>query len=211
MKVFGFAALVLAVSLGGAAPAARAQVYKYKDADGTLVFTDRLSDLPPERRAYYNRKEAEAEKRRRAEERALSEQERRAVELEAERARVLAEETEAAQRRRRLAELDEALRAYRRQKAERAQRKAYWQEKRTQAETALNEALLAYRSAKKEWSGLATQAGFALFPGQQRRLQELQEALPKLAAAVETRNHYLSVTLPEEARRAGIPPGWLRE
>jgi hypothetical protein len=203
------ACLGLVALLVGASPAA-AQVYKYRKKDGTVVFTDKLSDLPKERRAYYNRKKAKAkEKRRRARER-MTPEERRAADLEAQRKKILAQELAARERRRRLEAIDAALAEYREKRSRKRQREAFWREKKAKAEARLEAALAEYREARKEWEALATRVGFSLLPGQRARKLELQEKLPKLEAAVDAANTYLTETLPEEARRAGVPPGWLR-
>ena len=61
--LLGLAAAGLVLGLGADA---RAQIYKYTQGDGTIVYTDKLSDLPESKRAEYNRREAEAEQRREA-------------------------------------------------------------------------------------------------------------------------------------------------
>lgn len=209
MKRRGIALLTALVVAGAALPAA-AQVYKYTKKDGTVVYTDKLSDLPPERRAYYNAKEKKAEEKRRRARKRMTEEERRAADLEAQRKRILEQELAEEARRKQLQAIDEALAAYRKEKREREQAKAYWQEKLAKAKTDLREALAAYREALEEYESLAIQPNFSLFPGQRARLEELRTKLPKLEQAVDEANLYLVEILPEEARKAGVPPGWLR-
>lgn len=193
-----------ALVIGGLSDPARAQVYKYEKPDGTIVFTDKLSELPPERRAYYNKKLREQEAARRRAEEQMTAAERQAKELEEERRALLQQEIDEADRKARLARIDAAIQAYREEVAQREQRRGYWLERKAAAEKALAEALEAYRAAQKEWEGLAIRARYALLPGQQKRIVELEKALPELAAQVEAANTYLTETLPEEARKAGF-------
>lgn len=189
---------------------AEAQVYKYKKKDGTVVYTDDLGELPPARRAYYNQRAEQAAEREARKRALLTPEQRRAAELEAQRAQIIAAELEEAQRRKRLAEIDEAIRAFRASEKKEANQLAYWLEKKSKAEAELDEALEAFRAAQKEWAALAIKPRFSMFPGQAARLAELEKALPKLEAEVDAANLYLTETLPEQARQAGLPPGWRR-
>ena len=199
-----------AVGLAAAARTADAQIYRYEKDDGTTVFTDQLSDLPPERRAFYNRKAEAARERLEAIEASMTPAERRRAELQAERERVATERQDAEARAEHLAELDAALRRLERQARLEALNRRYWQERVAKARAELKTALARYREARKAWEALAIQPRFTLFPGQAERRIELEEQLPKLAAAVEAANEALTETLPAKARKAGVPPGWLR-
>ena len=203
-----FAVGLLALGLG-LPKRADAQVYKYTRDDGVVVFTDKLSDLPPERRAYYSKKAKAAEDQRRRERARKAPEQLRREALEAQRAQLARKKLnkEAEQHRRR--EFEDMLREIRKEKEKQEQANQFWREKKSEAEQALADALSRYNEALKEWESLAIKASFSLFPGQRVRLNKLQQALPQLAAAVEAANTYLTETLPAEARRAGIPPGVL--
>jgi len=47
-------------------------------------------------------------------------------------------------------------------------------------------------------------------PGDRQQAVESREALENCREKLEKARHHLEVELPEEARRAGVPPGWLR-
>jgi hypothetical protein len=47
-------------------------------------------------------------------------------------------------------------------------------------------------------------------PGAGQRYQKSQAAYQRCQKDLEKARHYLEVQLPEEARRKGIPPGWIR-
>ena len=211
MRALLAALVTLPISTFAAPPTAYGQVYKYEKPDGTVIFTDDLAELPPERRAYYNQKEEAArEKAERARAR-MTPEERRAAELAEERKKLMEAEMEEAARQARLREIDAFLRDWRTKQEEAADQVGFWLEKKQKAEQNLASALAKYRDAQAEWSSLALKKiNFSLFPGQNARLQELQESLPKLEAEVDAANTYLTETLPDEARKAGLPRGWAR-
>lgn len=184
---------------------ATAQIYKYKKPDGTVVFTDALSELPPERRAYYNRKISEQKAREEQLEKGLSPSEKRAREREAQRAHLKAEKQSAELQKQRRAAINAALREIEREEQAEAQKQAYWLERFQQAETQLAEAVNTYQNAYEEWSAIAIKAQFALFPGQAQKRADLEAQLPRLVQAVDEANTYLTQTLPEAARKAGMP------
>lgn len=209
MSALSRIALVVLTTL--IAPPAFAQVYKYQKADGSVIFTDDLAELPPSRRAFYRKKEEAAERRAERERARMSPEERRAAELAAERERLIKAEMEEAARQTRLREIDEVLREWRAKKTQADQQTAFWLEKKAKAELALDAALAKYREAHAEWSALAIKKlNFSTFPGQNARFAELQESLPTLEAEVDAANTYLTETLPDEARKAGLPRGWAR-
>lgn len=189
--------IATALVLASATPAL-AQVYRYKKPDGTVVFTDNLAELPPARRAYYNRRAQEAKERLEKIRAAQTPAERREAEREADAARAKQEAEAEVVRRKRLAAIQRLVTRIRADEEKRAQTAAYWAEREAEAKKALDEAVDAYEAAKTEWEGLAMKAGFALFPGQAERKKELQDKLPELAAEVEAANTYLYETLPEE-------------
>lgn len=193
------------------APAiAQAQIFKYQKPDGTVAYTDKLSDLPKERRAYYNRLLAERAKKDEAVEKSARETDAAIRAAEAERQRLARERMAADERRRRLAALDETLESLRERNRAREQAKQKWQQRVAETRKALEDALTAYRATKEKWQALAIRADFALFPGQVEEKQELRAQMQKLEGEVDALVHQLDVVIPEEARKAGVPPGWLR-
>lgn len=202
--------LAVFVVVGFVGSVAEARIYKYTKPDGTVVYTDRLSQLPSERRAYYNRLEKEERKKEEAAKSRMSKEERERAEYEAERKRIAEAQMSEAERRRRLAAIDEAIASLQARNAKRDELKKEWQRRQSELQESLDKKLAEFRRTKEEWSALAIQADYALFPGQAQRKQELYAKLSKLESEIDGLLHQLTVVLPEEARRAGIPPGWLR-
>lgn len=200
---------VLTLGLLASGPAG-AQIYKYTKGDGTVVYTDSLAELPPERRAHYNRLEREAEQRRKAQENMLGKEEVERREAEAERKRLQQAQMAEAERQRRLASIEATLKRIRERRAEKAGRKAAWQKRMKEAKAKLQEKLEEFRKTQEEYKGLATKADFALFPGQGKKKEELRKKVARLEQEVDALIREVYVVIPEDARKAGVPPGWIR-
>jgi hypothetical protein len=44
-----------------------------------------------------------------------------------------------------------------------------------------------------------------------QRAEQIDKALPEVQKEIDRARREIDVVIPEEARKAGIPPGWLRE
>ena len=82
-------ALLVAFGFSLVSTGASAQVYKFKKKDGTVVYTDSLAQLPPDRRAYYNNLERQREERLRKIEKARGTEAVESDRMKAERQRLL--------------------------------------------------------------------------------------------------------------------------
>lgn len=205
--LLALAALTFALGL---AESASAQVYKYTKPDGTVVYTDKLSDLPADRRAHYNKLEKEAQERRKAQVNMLGEAEVKRREVEAERKRVEQAQLEEQERARRLAEIDATLEQIRKRQAKTAGNKKAWQDRMKKAKAELKAALKEFRETQEAYNGLATKADYTLLPGQGKQKEELRKKVAALEKRVDAAIREVYVVIPEEARKAGVPPGWLR-
>lgn len=203
------ALVAVAAGLGGGD--ASAHIFRYTKPDGTVAYTDKLSDLPKERRAYYNRLLAELEKKNEEAEREAERDQAEIRKAEAERQRLERARIAARKRRERLAALDATIEALRERNRARQRAKEQWTKRLESTRRELDRKLKAYRTTKRDWQALAIQAEYALFPGQVKKKQELREKMLKLQREVDALVHELNVEIPEEARKAGVPPGWLRE
>src|SRR6185295_18509280 len=105
------AIFALALVLSGSSTA-RADIFKFVRPDGAVVYTDKLSDLPEERRAFYNQQIAQREQARQHLEQQLGKEELERRELEAQRAQAEREAREQKERAERLAEIDARLQVY---------------------------------------------------------------------------------------------------
>ncbi|MCB9646400.1 MAG: DUF4124 domain-containing protein [Deltaproteobacteria bacterium] len=204
------ALVALPVVLVAAPGDAQAQVYKYTKGDGTVIYTDKLSDLPPQRRAHYAKLEEEAAERRRAQENMLGKDEVARREAEAEKKRLADAKLAAEERAKRMAEIDALLQDIDRRQAERDKKRGYWQERLKKANETLAEKLNEFRKTQEAYNAIAIKPAFTLFPGEAEQMEKLKAALVKLEAEVDAAIQERWVNLPEDARKAGVPPGWLR-
>ncbi len=189
---------------------AEAQIYKYSKGDGTVVYTDNLAELPSERRVYYNERQAELEAKAREEESLLGAEEAERRRLEREKNEVAAAQLEEAERRERMAAIDAQIARYQAKKKRSDLDQKGWQRRMKSARDQLQGLLTKFRQKQAEHSGLATKANFALLPGQAKRQDQLAKELERLEVAIDAQIELVEVTLPEQARREGVPPGWLR-
>src|SRR5262245_29709773 len=174
---------------------ARADVFKYVKADGSVVYTDKLSDLPTEKRAYYNQKIAEREQARANLEQQIGKQELERRELEAER-----QARDDKERADRLAEIDARLKIYRdREKAAQAQ-KQMWQKRMRDAKQKLEQLLLDFQNTQESYNQLATRADFTLLPGQGAEREKMKAHLAQLEQQIDAQILLVEEQIPDEAR-----------
>jgi chromosome segregation ATPase len=212
MKRVGPVLALLALPLALAFPgAAWGEIFKYKKADGTVVYTDSLAELPRERREHYNQKIAERELARRELEAAIGKEELARREAEAKRAEAERQAQDEKLRAERLAAFDAQIAAYKKRDQARQEQKKTWQQRLRTATTKLGQLLQEFRQKQERWSELATRASFTLLPGQNEERARLEKELASLEAQIDALIVEIDETIPEEARKAGIPPGWLRE
>lgn len=206
-RILALAALATALCF---TTTASAKVYKYTKADGTVVYTDKLSDLPAARRAHYNRIEQEAKQRRKARVNMLGKAEVERREAEAERKRVQEAKLEADERARRLAEINATLERIRKDNERTAGKKKVWKDRLQKAKQELKDALQAFRDKQKEYKTLAIKPNFARLPGENQKVEKLRKEVAALEKRVDDAIRELYVVIPEQARKKGVPPGWLR-
>jgi hypothetical protein len=206
-------AVAAVLALVGLAPAARAQdgeIYKYVKPDGTVVFTQSLAEVPTEKRKEYQKaQQARAEERERLE-RTLGKDEVQRREAEAARQRADREAQNAADREARLRAIEERLADGARQREAEDKLKQTWQQRMKAAKQRRAQLWVEYQKAKAEWEALAMRAPGTLFPGEAEARDAALERMKKLEPQLEEANADVVEKIPDEARRAGIPPGWLR-
>lgn len=105
---------------------------------------------------------------------------------------------------------EDAPRARQKSRRERdAERKAVWQDRARTAREAVTRARAEARSAQSDWEKAAFQAqvtpGGRSFTARNAAKARLDEANARLKQAQDTLDD-----LPERARKAGVPPGWVR-
>ncbi len=189
---------------------AQAAIYKYRNAKGQVVYTDSLAQLPKARRAHYNRQHEEQRRKRQALEAELGKEEVRRREAEAEREALARKNIAEAERRKRLAEIDAVLSQLRVSREKRVKEKELWQSKMREAKAEMTKLLKEFKKTQEEYNGLATKADFALFPGQRKQKTDAKKKLVELEQKLDQAIEKVEITIPEAARKAGVPPGWLR-
>ncbi|MBX2810339.1 MAG: hypothetical protein KTR25_00955 [Myxococcales bacterium] len=204
------ATLVTVGMITTTAASAQGQIYSYTLPDGSIAYTDSLDRLPPKRRAFYNRQRAEQATRQTRVQQNQTPAQRRATKRHAQRAKAAKKKQQQRRRQARQAAMQLALQQARQQTSKETQERAYWQEKKAHAKQQLDRAHNAYKVVHKEWQAIAIRAQFSLFPGEPTKRVELEKQLHRLKKEISEAQKYLSVTLPSEARKAGVPPGYLR-
>lgn len=210
--------MVLVTGLGGLgilgvlglAQDARAEIYKYTKRDGSIVYTEDLGALPRDRQAYYRSLEAQREERRRALEARVGADVLKEREAERKRKAVLAAELDEAERQRRVAALDDLLKSIRERRQAQKADEAAWRARMETARTALAEKLKTFAKTQDEYNRIAVQVSYALLPGQAEKKTKLKETMDTLEKEIDALVIEIEETIPDEARKAGIPPGWIR-
>lgn len=92
-------------------------------------------------------------------------------------------------------------------------RKGEWQDRIHDWKARLAEAERRYQELEKERSGLFTQWGIPAYAPAEVRLrgEQLDREMAEVRKKIDEARHMIDEVIPEEARKAGIPPGWLRE
>jgi hypothetical protein len=192
------------------APEASAQIYKYQKKDGTIVYTDSLAQLPEDRRAYYNRLEQQREQKRQEQMRNLGKEEYERQENERKLKELEQQQLDEAERQRRAAEINAVLDQIRERHKERSASQSTWQTKASEAKKRVETLLAEFNTTQESYHNLAMKPQFTLLPGQYEEMTKLKEKLDQLEKDLDAAIEYQEFGLPEEARKAGIPPGWIR-
>jgi hypothetical protein len=206
------ALLIAMIALGSVAASspAAAQIYKYKKSDGTVVYTDVLSQLPREQQMRYQQLEEEAARKRKELEQAIGKEELQRREAEAQKVDLEKKQMEEAERQRRLIALNETLTFIRERAAKREASKAQWQAKMKAAIDKRDRLYKQFTEAQQKVESLGARASFTLLPGQAEELEQARKDAERLEGELDRAIEDIQFTLPEEARKAGVPPGWLR-
>lgn len=202
--------LGVASSIFAAGGFARAEIYKYKKPSGAIVYTDNLSQLPPDRREYYFKLKEEREARRRELERRVGKDE--LVRREAEEKRVEDERQALADRERaeRIAAMDAEIQALRKRNRGEHSERATWKRRMQEAETRMRRLLADFQDVSDRYNTIAIKPSFTYLPGEQEELERLRAQMENLERSVDAAIEEVEVTIPETARKNGVPPGWLR-
>lgn len=202
---------LLLVTVGPILPASAQDVFRWVKPDGSVTFTDNLSVLPEPLRVEYNRKIAAREQQRAEMERAVGKEELERRQVEAERARVAQEALDAQERAARLEAMDARLKVYAEAEQRRQAQKKQWQDRMKAARANLQRLFHEFQAAEAIWNDLGTRASFSLLPGQAEQLTEAKAKMDALVPQIDAAIAEIEVKIPDDARKAGIPPGWLRE
>lgn len=93
------------------------------------------------------------------------------------------------------------------------QGKAVWQQRIRSWKNRLADAEKRYQDLEQERNELLLARGApALAPIENKmKAEQIEQQMKKLQEQIESAKHLITKVIPEEARKAGVPPGWLRE
>jgi len=91
--------------------------------------------------------------------------------------------------------------------------KAEWQGRIREWKEKLSRAEKRYQDLDEEWKTLYGRWGGAAYapPDTKTRVKEIQQEMETVKKEQDEARNMLESVIPEEARKAGVPPGWLRE
>jgi archaellum component FlaC len=194
----------------GLTSTARAEIYKYIQSDGTVTYTDQLSQLPPERRAHYNRERERKEAERRELESRLGADGLKALEDQEAQEAELKRKIAAADEEARKQALEAQLKAIEASNQADSASEAQWKQRVQGARAELDTLLATFKRKQTEYSNIAIRVDFALLPGQAQKRDALRLELQALEKQIDAKIIEVEQTIPEAARKAGVPPGWIR-
>jgi hypothetical protein len=93
---------------------------------------------------------------------------------------------------------------------EQDRQKATWQGRIRTARQKLSKALEQFKQAETSFNEIGGRASFTLLPGQAEQRDQAEATMKRLEPVIDGLIQEIEVKIPAEARKAGIPPGWLR-
>jgi hypothetical protein len=92
-------------------------------------------------------------------------------------------------------------------------KKEEWQLKIRDWKERLANAEKRYKALEEERSTIIMTGGVMTYapPAYRTRAAELEEEMKQVRKEIDDARNMIDIVIPDEARRAGIPPGWLRE
>ncbi len=92
-------------------------------------------------------------------------------------------------------------------------RKAEWQNLIREWKTRLEQAENNYRTLDQQRTELLMSSGGPAYGPTENKVkaQQVEQQMKEVQKQIEEARHMLDVVIPEDARKAGVPPGWLRE
>jgi hypothetical protein len=190
--------------------AAHAEVYKYKKKDGTIVYTDNIGELPPDRRAVYEKEKEQREQAHRELEQKLGKEEVARREAEAKKKELERAQMDEKERAQRMAAIDATLKEIQAKSGARAAGRDQWRKRISDARQKLDATLASFRAKQDEASAISIKPSYSWLPGEGEKLEQLKKELDVLEKQIDGLIDEIDNRIPEEARKAGIPPGYLR-
>ncbi len=99
------------------------------------------------------------------------------------------------------------------QESDEASKKAEWQQRLRDWKKRLAEAEKRYADLEQERNELLRRRGTPAYapPGDRIKAQQIEQEMEQVKKEIAEARNMIDVVIPDEARKAGIPPGWLRE
>jgi DNA repair exonuclease SbcCD ATPase subunit len=188
----------------------RAEIYKYKKNDGTTVYTDNIGELPRDRREYYDKIKEEKERAHKELEQRLGKEEVARREAEAKKKELEHAQMDERERQQRMAAIDAAIKEVQAKQGAREAQREQWRKRMQDARQKLDQLLAQFKQKQEEANGIAIKPSFSWLPGEADRLDTLRKELARMEQEIDQLIDEVDNRIPEEARKAGIPPGFLR-
>ncbi len=189
---------------------AEAQIYKFTKPNGTVVYTDNLAQLPQEQQRHYAEEERKRAEERQRLEASLGKEELERREAEAKRQLLERQQMDEAERRRQMEELDQAILEIQKRRAEREGVWNQWRQKIVAARAQQQEVWKKYQAALATFESLGIKPSFSWLPGEAEQFEQAQKDMERWGKELEALNQLIEFTIPDQARKAGVPPGYLR-
>ncbi|HUI68813.1 MAG TPA: hypothetical protein VL087_11485 [Nitrospirota bacterium] len=91
--------------------------------------------------------------------------------------------------------------------------KAEWQDRIREWKTRLNNAEKRYRELDQQRTELLMSSGGPAYGPSENKVkaEQIEQQMKEVQKQIDEARNMLNVVIPEDARKAGVPPGWLRE
>jgi hypothetical protein len=196
--------LALSLTLMVVPSSAQAEIYKYIDKNGNVVYTDSLSALPAKRRAKYVKRQRDRKQKREALEKRVGKDELERREMET-KMRALDKKT-LGQREysARKSALSGRLRDYDRRRKERKDKIQGWQGQMDALKSRLRSKVAEFDKTKKEFQQAAFQYSSTAMLIHAQNREKASKKLKILEKEIDALMQKIKVDLPAKARAAGV-------
>ena len=191
--------------LGGLSPEyAAAEIYKYIDKNGNVVYTDNLSALSSKRRRYYQKRKAEREQKLKALEKRLGKEEFDRRQTEKQKLELQRKNLNKSELKSRLAALNAQLKEYDTRKNARKAKIKKWQDLIDKARAQVESKVTAHKEATATFTRAAFQYSSTALLGHLQTRNKAAETMKRLETEIDEVLNEINVVIPKRAQAAGV-------